>query len=220
MSDKFKNKVDFADKNYSLLPFNFDRLNPKDVLIVNLVGEYSFVKHYELQDLVAGKLPTDTEFYQELKRKSFLAGSEDSYALRCLSAKYRQRKSFLSGGPGLHIFVVTLRCGNSCEYCQASRKSVASSQYDMSQETAKHAIDRVFESPNQHITIEFQGGEPLLVFDLIKFIVDYAHEKNLVHGKSLVFVIATSLQCITDEMLDFIKLNGIQVSTSLNSCSE
>ncbi|MGE6106150.1 radical SAM protein [Aeromonas veronii] len=214
MNNKIKNKEDFTDENYSLLPFNFERLNNDDTLIVNMVGEYSVVKYSELQDLVAGKLPTDTALYNELKRKSFLSGTEDYYALRCLSAKYRQRKSFLSGGPGLHIFVVTLRCANSCEYCQASRKSIISSQYDMSQETARHAVDRVFESPNQHITIEFQGGEPLLAFDLIKSIVDYTHEKNHFHGKSIVFVIATSLQCITDEMLDFIKINEIQISTS------
>ncbi|CAJ1765314.1 hypothetical protein IIDPJIOB_00029 [Aeromonas veronii] len=218
MRNKFKNKAYFADKDkdYTLFPFNFERLSQDEVLIVNAVGEFSFIQDRELQELVAGELPTDTELYQELKRKSFLAGSEDSYALRCLSAKYRQRKSFLSGGPGLHIFVITLRCGNSCEYCQASRKSVTSSQHDMSQETARNAVDRVFESPNQRITIEFQGGEPLLAFDLIKFIVDYAHEKNSVHGKSLVFVIATSLQYITDEMLDFIKLHSIQISTSLD----
>ncbi len=216
MNNKIRNKECFTDKNYSLLPFNFERLNNDDTLIVNMVGEYSFVKYSELQDLVAGKLPTDTALYNELKRKSFLSGSEDSYALRSLSAKYRQRKSFLGGGPGLHIFVVTLRCGNSCEYCQASRKSIISSQYDMSQESARHAVDRVFESPNKYITIEFQGGEPLLAFDVIKSVVDYTHEKNHSHGKSIVFVIATSLQCTTDEMLDFIKINKIQISTSLD----
>lgn len=216
MSNKLKNKVNFADNDYSLLPFNFERLNAKDVLIVNVVGEYSFISHEDLLDLVTGELPTDSQLYQELKRKSFVAGTEDSYALRCLSAKYKQRKSFLSGGPGLHIFVVTLRCGNSCEYCQASRKAVTSSQFDMTHETAKNAVDRVFESPNRHITIEFQGGEPLLAFDLIRFIVGYAHEKNRIHNKSLVFVIATSLQYITDEMLDFINLNAIQISTSLD----
>ena len=49
----------------------------------------------------------------------------------------------------------------------------------MSQETARNAVNRVFESPNQRITIEVSGGgEPLLAFDLIKFIVDYAHEKR------------------------------------------
>lgn len=86
----------------------------------------------------------------------------------------------------------------------------------MSQEAARHAVDWVFESPNQHITIEFQGGEPLLAFDLIKSVVDYTREKNHFHGKNIVFVIATSLQCITDEMLDFIKINEIQISTSLD----
>ncbi len=97
MRNKFKNKAYFADKDkdYTLFPFNFERLRQDEVLIVNAVGEFSFIQDRELQELVAGELPTDTELYQELKRKSFLAGSEDSYALRCLSAKYRQRNELL-----------------------------------------------------------------------------------------------------------------------------
>ena len=38
-------------------------------------------------------------------------------------------------------------------------------KYDMSKSTAKKAIDLIMQSPQRYITIEFQGGEPLLNFD-------------------------------------------------------
>ncbi len=38
MNNRIRNREDFTDKSYSLLPFNFERLNNDDVLIVNMVG--------------------------------------------------------------------------------------------------------------------------------------------------------------------------------------
>jgi uncharacterized protein len=74
----------------------------------------------------------------------------------------------------LHIFVVTLRCEHSCPYCQVSRQSTDRSKFDMSEETAGHALKIAFQSPSKRIKIEFQGGEPLLNFPLITKIVSEA----------------------------------------------
>ena len=46
-------------------------------------------------------------------------------------------------------------------------------------ETAEKAIDLVLSSPSPYITIEFQGGEPLLNFDLIRFIVETVEQKQI-----------------------------------------
>src|SRR5436305_290687 len=80
----------------------------------------------------------------------------------------------------LHIFVTTLRCEHSCHYCQVSRQSADRVKYDMSEETALRALDLMFRSPASHLTLEFQGGEPLLNFDLIRFIVPRAKERAAV----------------------------------------
>ena len=47
----------------------------------------------------------------------------------------------------------------------------------MSFETAERGVDIALESPVGHINIEFQGGEPLINFPVIKHIVEYANEK-------------------------------------------
>lgn len=47
----------------------------------------------------------------------------------------------------------------------------------MSIETARKAVDIALSSNSENLTFEFQGGEPLTNFDVIKFIVTYSEEK-------------------------------------------
>ncbi len=44
----------------------------------------------------------------------------------------------------------------------------------MQEMTAKAAVDIALQSPNEYLTFEFQGGEPLLNFETIKYIVEYS----------------------------------------------
>ena len=60
-----------------------------------------------------------------------------------------------------------------------------------------------FRSPSPHLKIEFQGGEPLLNFPLIRWIMAEAKRMNAGHGKHLAFVIATNLALLDDEILEF-----------------
>ncbi len=118
------------------------------------------------------------------------------------------------------MFVVTLRCEHSCPYCQVSRQSDDRIAYDMSTETADRAIDFTFRGPSRYIKIEFQGGEPLLNFDLVEYIVWKAEERNNVEGRNLQFVIATNLALVNDEILKFCQEHDIYISTSLDGPRE
>jgi sulfatase maturation enzyme AslB (radical SAM superfamily) len=42
----------------------------------------------------------------------------------------------------------------------------------MSKATAKKVVDLIFKSPSPAIKIEFQGGEPLLNFTIVRYIVE------------------------------------------------
>jgi uncharacterized protein len=109
-----------------------------------------------------------------------------------------------------------LRCDHSCPYCQVSRQSEDKSSYDMTQEMADKSLDMVFRSPSPAIKIEFQGGEPLLNFEMVRYVVLRAKELNLTFKRDLAFVIATTMSLITDEILEFCKLHNIVISTSLD----
>jgi His-Xaa-Ser system radical SAM maturase HxsB len=211
--------IDFyksAQAGYSLLPFRFTELDSGRHVLTNLGGEYLVVDKSVVPDLIRHRLHPDHPFYIELRARHFLMDDSTSIAPELLAIKLRTRYERLAEFTGLHIFVVSLRCEHSCPYCQVSRQSEDKQQYDMSQTTASKALELTFRSPSQNIKIEFQGGEPLLNFDLIKWIVLEAKRKNEIAKKNLTFVIATNLALATEEMLLFCREHSIDISTSLD----
>lgn len=202
--------------SYDFLPFRFLRLNEQTKIIVNEVGEYLTVPNDTFEDFVYKRLVADGALYKELKAKHFLVDDKSKLPLELLATKLRTKKGFLAGFTKLHLFVVSLRCDHSCHYCQVSRQSEDKMSYDMSKETALRSLELMFRSPSQYITMEFQGGEPLLNFDLIKFCVEEAKKINEVAGKNLDIVICTNMSKLTDEILGFCKKHEISLSISLD----
>ena len=86
----------------------------------------------------------------------------------------------------------------------------------MSEELALRAVDVALSAPAPRIKIEFQGGEPLLNFALVRKIVAAAQERAPARNKSVEFVIATNLALLTDEVLGFCRDNDVLLSTSLD----
>ena len=204
-----------TDERYELLPFRFMDFDGGKI-VVNEVGEHELLDPPDFEALVDHRLGSDTRAYRNLKAKHFLRDSPSDLPLMLLATKYRTKRSFLQGFTRLHIFVVTLRCDHSCHYCQVSRVSMNREKYDMTRESADRALDLTFRSPAMDIKIEFQGGEPLLNFDLIQYITEGAKQRNKVAGKNLQFVVATNLSFLNEEILAYLKEQRIWVSTSLD----
>jgi His-Xaa-Ser system radical SAM maturase HxsB len=204
---------------YQLLPFRFLRLDDRR-LVVNLAGEHELLSERDFQGLVDHTLSASAESYDNLKAKHFLADTGLETATNLLAVKLRTKYEFLAGFTRLHIFVVSLRCDHSCSYCQVSRVGAERSKYDMTPEMADAALDLVFRSPARRLKLEFQGGEPLLNFDLIRHIVGEANRRNALRTdsdrKDLAFVITTNLSLVDDAMLRFCGEHQIAISTSLD----
>ena len=202
-------------KNISLLPFRFTRLNGQE-LLVNEAGEFLFVPDGTVRSLADQAIDGSLPIYKDLKARHFVYDETSSPLLDLLATKIRSKFDHLTGGTKLHIFVVTLRCEHSCQYCQVSRQTTTKGAFDMSRDTADRSISLMFDSPSPHVTLELQGGEPLLAFDLIRYIVPKAKEQAQMRGKGLDIVVTTNLACATDEMLLYLREEGIKVSTSLD----
>jgi His-Xaa-Ser system radical SAM maturase HxsB len=199
-----------------LLPIRFERLGADRFLVGNMVGDMTEMTAAELERLCARDLVPGDGLYERAFEKLFV-GSVDQHAQQQLLAlRLRSRLSFLRAATPLHLFVVTLRCEHSCPYCQVSRQSQDRVRYDMDQATASRAIDIALSAPAPLIKIEFQGGEPLLNFELIRWIVLAAKERAAPLGKQLQFVIATNLALMDDELLDFCGEHEVLFSTSLD----
>nr|WP_277930297.1 MULTISPECIES: His-Xaa-Ser system radical SAM maturase HxsB [unclassified Pseudomonas] len=181
-----------------------------------MAGEYHVLPTPLLEPLINRTLPLTSELIPTLRSKQFIRFPEEQAPLQLLALKIRTRLSRLAQFTNLHIFVVTLRCDHSCPYCQVSRQSEIRDEFDMTSEMADRSLDFVFMSPNPAIKIEFQGGEPLLNFEMVKYVVLEAEKRNLKEDRDLQFVIATTLSLLTDEMLIFCKKHRIVLSSSLD----
>ena len=108
---------------------------------------------------------------------------------------------------------MTNACNMNCVYCQA-QDSEQLDKGKMSMETAERAVDIALQTPVRRMTFEFQGGEPLTNFDVIKHIVQYSQQQC--NDKEIEYCIVTNTLLLTEEMITFLRNNGISISTSLD----
>jgi His-Xaa-Ser system radical SAM maturase HxsB len=220
-SRKFK-AVDFYNQQkvnqYFLLPFRFHRLTETKEVLVNEVGDHFVVPTGTVQLIVNKKLTKEShpELYGDLIANFFISETSIPPLIDVLATRYRTKKLFLNYFTGLHIFVISLRCEHTCQYCQVSRVTQDKERYDMSRENIDKGIDLMMASPNPHVTMEFQGGEALLAFDNIKYAVERAERFAIEKDKSITFVVCTNLALVNEDMLQYCKEHNILISTSLD----
>lgn len=200
-----------------LLPFDFAILDDGLRILVNAAGESCFLNEKNFKILCNEDyewLPTSCLL--ELKAKNFITESENlSLNIELLANKLRSRKAYLDSFTSLHMIVVTLRCNCMCKYCHASSKgNNEDSSYDMDEKTAYKTVDFIMQTPSNSIKIEFQGGEPMLNYEIVEKIILYAEKLNKKVKKDLSFVICTNLLVISQEQIKFFNNHNVSISTS------
>lgn len=193
--------------------FNYREMRQK-VLLTNDLGRYVFLSKEEFYRFLRDQLDPREEITKRLMDEFFLYdGSEYEFVERAGEA-FRMYRRNLFQGAALHIFVLTKQCNQQCVYCQASTELERHTQ--MSGETAAKAVDIALQTTAQYVTFEFQGGEPLMNFDTLQFIVEYAEEQNQSCGKNLEFSVVTNLMLLDEEKLEFLTKHGVSICTSLD----
>ena len=193
--------------------FNYREMGQK-VLLTNDLGRYVFLSKEEFYRFLRDQLDPQEEITQRLMDEFFLYdGNEYEFVERAGEA-FRMYRRNLFQGAALHIFVLTKQCNQQCVYCQASTELERHTQ--MSGETAAKAVDIALQTTAQYVTFEFQGGEPLMNFDTLQFIVEYAEEQNQSCGKNLEFSVVTNLMLLDEKKLEFLTKHGVSICTSLD----
>ncbi len=113
-------------------------------------------------------------------------------------------------------------CNLRCEYCFASTGDFGKGRKLMTFETGKKAIDFLIEKSLDRETLEldFFGGEPLMNFDVVKQIVEYARSREKECGKKFRFTITTNGMLLTDDKIDFINKEMSNVVLSIDGRKE
>lgn len=199
-------------------PFNFRRLAGGPWLLTNDFGRHLFLEDDEFRRFVEGGVSDAEPLGKRLCEGGFV---NDRLDFAALAKGWADRTAFQRNpGPVLHEFVVTLRCNLACRYCHSSVVDPSRTDTDMTLETAKKSVDFLFTTPNPVLGIEFQGGEPLLNWPVVKFVVRYARAKAAATGRTLTVSLVSNFSLLNDERLDFLLENYVSLCTSLDGPPE
>ncbi|NLG32326.1 MAG: thioether cross-link-forming SCIFF peptide maturase [Syntrophomonadaceae bacterium] len=113
-------------------------------------------------------------------------------------------------------------CNMRCQYCFAGQGLFGKEAGLMSIETAKAAVGFLIQNCGdiRNLEIDFFGGEPLLVFDMLTELVDYCRELEPVYDKRFHFTLTTNSLLLDKNIIDWVIDNRIAVILSLDGRKE
>jgi len=202
-----------------LLPFNFERIDQQKVIVTNIGGFNHVMKRDDLELLLTEPASIPASLRDELVSKLFLTEVPDYPAkkLALASAFGRKLIADLQFRP-VFMFVPTLRCDHTCSYCQVARAPIDQPEFDMSEKDLKQAVSRMASISPPPYSIEIQGGEPLLRFDLIRKLYQLCEEQ--ISDSQFSLVIATSLSLVNSEIIEWARDRKVTFSMSLDGTAK
>lgn len=113
-------------------------------------------------------------------------------------------------------------CNLNCEYCFASQGKYHGERAIMSFEVGKQAFDFLIENSGtrRNLEVDFFGGEPLMNFEVVKQLVEYARSIEKQHNKNFRFTLTTNGLLIDDDVIDFANREMSNVVLSLDGRKE
>ena len=109
-------------------------------------------------------------------------------------------------------------CNLACSYCFAGQGKYHGKDALMSFETGKRAFDFLIENSGtrRNLEVDFFGGEPLLNWDVVKQLVEYARSIEKEKNKNFRFTLTTNGVLIDDEVIEFANKEMSNVVLSLD----
>lgn len=109
-------------------------------------------------------------------------------------------------------------CNMRCRYCFAGQGTFGQESGLMSLEIGQKAIDFLIKHSQgvKNLEIDFFGGEPLLNFSVVKGIVAYARQQELIYGKKFHFTLTTNSLLLDQEVIDYVIEQELSVILSLD----
>jgi radical SAM additional 4Fe4S-binding domain len=112
------------------------------------------------------------------------------------------------------VLLVSNQCNYNCTYCQIENNIPSDCKINMSKDTALKALTVFKKNANKDAskTLTITGGEPLMNFEVVKFIILTAQKMF----QDIRIVLFTNGSLITTKIADFLSDNQIQVLVSID----
>ncbi|WHH59031.1 thioether cross-link-forming SCIFF peptide maturase [Petroclostridium sp. X23] len=190
-----------------------------DDIVYDVLEYYGVHSKHEVVDLLKHKYDIGKieEAYQEVNelKENELLFTEDPYQ------DYIDKWDKRSVVKALCLHV-SHDCNLRCKYCFASTGSFHGDRLLMSSDIGRKAIDFVINNSGKrrNIEVDFFGGEPLMNFDVVKDILEYAKTQGVKNGKEFRFTITTNGLLLTDEIKQYINENMSNIVLSIDGSKE
>ena len=187
------------------------RDNSKEEIIKTLLDKYS-----GKEDVTESDLVDCYDDVTELKESGQLF-TPDNY--EDLAGVFKKKSGDVVKALCLHV---AHTCNLNCSYCFASQGKYHGDRALMSFETGKRALDFLIENSGSrtNLEVDFFGGEPLMNWDVVKQLVQYARSVEKQHNKNFRFTLTTNGVLIDDDVIDFCNREMSNVVLSLDGRKE
>ena len=167
--------------------------------------------HGEKEDVTREEITLCLEDIKELEKANKLFSS-DPYEE--LAYNYKNNSNVVKA-LCLHV---AHTCNLNCSYCFASQGKYQGERALMSFEVGKRAFDFLIENSGSRVNLEvdFFGGEPLMNWDVVKKLVEYARSVEKQHNKNFRFTLTTNGMLIDDDVIEFANKEMSNVVLSLD----
>ncbi len=195
-----------------------------DDIAYDIIADYQSTDRQTLIEKTASKYPAEPlsdieECYDqitELKNAGKLF-CEDTF--KPMAGALKAKTSGVIKALCLHI---AHTCNLNCSYCFASQGKYHGERALMSYEVGKRALDFLVEnSGSRHnLEVDFFGGEPLMNFDVVKKLVEYASSIEKEKNKHFRFTLTTNGVLVDDDVIEFANKEMSNVVLSLDGRKE
>lgn len=207
-------------ENYFVLDVNTGAVHVVDELVYDILGEDILRNKKEILEELKGKYDKEelSEAYDEIQElaEEGILYSKDQY----------EEIAHSSMDDRDYIKAICLNvihgCNLRCKYCFADEGEYHGHGGVMNIETAQKAIDYVIKrsGPRKNIEIDLFGGEPTLIMDTIKEIIQYARDNEEKWNKNIRFTMTTNATLLTPDIMDYMDKEMGNIILSLDGRKE
>ncbi len=203
--------------NDNLTAIGYKMINGQ-YLLVNWWGYYVYLTPEEFSFVQSNQEVDDDKLHAYLSSNFFLR--------RCINTsfltdRFRIKKRYLLEGPTRHDIKINRRRNDGYVLdWSSSDDSSDASEAVMSKTTADKVLDSVFGTTAKRININLKGGEPLINFDSVDYIIKRIKAKKKTVNKQVTVTIQTNGVLLDRKTLDYFLSAKITIKLPLAGPSE
>ncbi len=194
----------------------YDIINEYETKDKEILKAEILEKYKDNADVTPEELDVCFEQIEQLKSAGKLF-TDDTF--ENMAGELKKRTSGVVKALCLHI---AHTCNLNCSYCFASQGNYQGERGVMSFEVGKRALDFLVENSGtrRNLEVDFFGGEPLMNFEVVKQLVEYARKIEKDAGKNFRFTLTTNGVLVDDDVIEFANKEMSNVVLSLDGRKE